>query len=116
VTYLDYINGYDHILFVLALCAVYWCATGKDFDPRHRIHHWAFDHAGLATMQIISVKTQLIEFLILNHFVTACSNLFRKKKASTEEHPNQLFFRAFLRIDSRHGFFELFARTIGQES
>jgi hypothetical protein len=79
---LDYVNGYDHILFVLALCAVYLIRDWKKililvtaFTIGHSIT------LALATLQIISVKTELIEFLIpLTIFITAFSNLFKKEE------------------------------------
>jgi hypothetical protein len=78
---LDYANGYDHILFVLALCAVYVVRDWKKililvtaFTIGHSIT------LALATLNIISVNTSLIEFLIpLTIFITAVSNLFRKE-------------------------------------
>jgi len=77
---LDYVNGYDHILFVLALCAVYLVRDWKKililvtaFTIGHSIT------LALATLNIISVKTELIEFLIpLTIFITAVSNLFKR--------------------------------------
>jgi hypothetical protein len=80
---LDYVNGYDHILFVLALCAVYLVRDWKKililvtaFTIGHSIT------LALATLEIISVKTELIEFLIpLTIFTTAVSNLFKKEEA-----------------------------------
>lgn len=79
---LDYVNGYDHILFVLALCAVYLVRDWKKililvtaFTIGHSIT------LALATLEIISVKTELIEFLIpLTIFTTAVSNLFKKEE------------------------------------
>ena len=79
---LDYINGYDHILFVLALCAVYVVRDWKKililvtaFTIGHSIT------LALSTLRIISVKTELIEFLIpLTIFITAVSNLFHKEE------------------------------------
>jgi HupE / UreJ protein len=79
---LDYINGYDHILFVLALCAVYSVHDWKKililvtaFTIGHSIT------LALATLEIISVKGELIEFFIpLTIFITAVSNLFRPEK------------------------------------
>jgi hypothetical protein len=78
---LDYKNGYDHILFVLALCAIYLVRDWKKililvtaFTIGHSIT------LALATLKLISVKTELIEFLIpLTIFITAVSNLFRKE-------------------------------------
>jgi hypothetical protein len=80
---LDYVNGYDHILFVLALCAVYLARDWKKililvtaFTIGHSIT------LALATLEIISVKTELIEFLIpLTIFTTAVSNLFKKEES-----------------------------------
>ena len=80
---LDYVNGYDHILFVLALCAVYVVRDWKKililvtaFTTGHSVT------LALATLRIISVETNLIEFLIpLTIFITAVSNLFRKEES-----------------------------------
>jgi len=80
---LDYVNGYDHILFVLALCAVYLVRDWKKililvtaFTIGHSIT------LALATLNIISVKSELIEFLIpLTIFITAISNLFKNESA-----------------------------------
>ena len=77
---LDYANGYDHILFVLALCAVYVIRDWKKililvtaFTIGHSIT------LALSTLNIISFNAQWIEFLIpLTIFVTSVSNLFRK--------------------------------------
>jgi hypothetical protein len=78
---LDYANGYDHILFVLSLCAVY---VVKDWR-RILILVTAFTLGHsitlvLATLQIISVNTALVEFLIpLTIFITSVSNFFKKE-------------------------------------
>jgi hypothetical protein len=78
---LDYVNGYDHILFVLALCAVYLVGDWKKililvtaFTIGHSIT------LALATLNIISVRTEWIELLIpLTIFITAVSNLFKSE-------------------------------------
>ncbi len=78
---LDYTNGYDHILFVLALCAVYVVRDWKRililvtaFTIGHSIT------LALSTFNVIDVNAPLIEFLIpLTIFVTAAANLFRKE-------------------------------------
>lgn len=78
---LDYVNGYDHILFVLALCAVYLIGDWKKililvtaFTIGHSIT------LALATLHIINVPTDAIEFLIpLTIFITAVANLFKKE-------------------------------------
>lgn len=79
---LDYANGYDHILFVLALCAVYLVRDWKKililvtaFTIGHSIT------LALATLQLVSVDPAFIEFLIpLTIFITAVSNLFKKEE------------------------------------
>lgn len=76
---LDYANGYDHILFVVALCTIYLMRDWKKililitaFTVGHSIT------LALATLKIISVNPDLIEFLIpLTIFITASSNIFR---------------------------------------
>ena len=84
---LDYVNGYDHILFVLALCAVYLVRDWKKililvtaFTIGHSIT------LALATLNIVSVNAQLIEFLIpLTIFITSVSNLFKKEVMKGEK-------------------------------
>jgi hypothetical protein len=79
---LDYANGYDHILFIVALCALYLFRNWKRvlvlvtaFTIGHSIT------LALATLNIISVNSKLIEFLIpLTIFITAFSNLFKDEE------------------------------------
>ncbi len=79
---LDYFNGYDHILFVVALCAIYLTRDWKKililvtaFTIGHSIT------LALATLEIITVNAELIEFLIpLTIFITAFGNLFRDEE------------------------------------
>ena len=81
---LDYKNGYDHILFVLALCAVYLIRDWKKILIL--VTAFTIGHSvtlALATLQIVSVNVALIEFLIpLTIFITAVSNLFKKEELS----------------------------------
>jgi len=75
-------NGYDHILFVIALCILYSISEWKKvlilvtaFTLGHSIT------LALATLEIINVKSELIEFLIpVTIFITAVSNIFRKSE------------------------------------
>lgn len=81
---LDYKNGYDHILFVVALCALYLMRDWKKvlilvtaFTIGHSIT------LALATLNIISIDQELIEFLIpVTIFITAVSNIFRSTEPS----------------------------------
>src|SRR5712671_4887226 len=104
---LDYVNGYDHILFVLALCAVYLVHDWKKililvtaFTIGHSIT------LALATLSIITVNAGRIEFLIpLTIFVTAIANLFRKEEALNQK-PIQInyFFALFFGLIHGMGF------------
>lgn len=79
---LDYKNGYDHILFVMALCAIYQLRDWKRvlvlvtaFTIGHSIT------LALATLNVINVNAELIEFLIpLTIFITCVTNIFRKEE------------------------------------
>lgn len=78
-------NGYDHILFVIALCTLY------------AINHWkqvlilvtafTLGHSitlALATLEMIRVDAELIEFLIpVTIFITAVSNILKKGDGHT---------------------------------
>lgn len=79
---LDYINGYDHILFVVALCAIYVSRDWKKILVL--VTAFTIGHSitlALATLDIISVNTKMVEFLIpVTIFLTAFGNLFRKEE------------------------------------
>lgn len=89
------VNGYDHILFVLALCAVYLVRDWKQILIL--ITAFTIGHSitlALATLRIISFSTEVIEFLIpLTIFITATGNLFKKDQpgAGGALHINYLF-------------------------
>src|SRR5690606_20411472 len=80
---LDYANGYDHILFVITLCAMYTLRDWKrvlilvtSFTVGHSIT------LALATLDAVSVNAAWIEFLIpLTIFITSVSNLFKNEEA-----------------------------------
>lgn len=81
---LDYRNGYDHILFVVALCALYLIRDWKKLFIL--VTAFTIGHSitlALATLDIISFNQNLIEFLIpLTIFITAVSNIFRNTEIS----------------------------------
>lgn len=76
------LNGYDHILFIVALCAVY------------RLHDWrrvlilvtafTLGHSitlTLATLRVVEYRTEIIEFLIpVTILLTAVSNFFHRSR------------------------------------
>ncbi|MFN7791982.1 MAG: HupE/UreJ family protein [Cyclobacteriaceae bacterium] len=115
---LDYVNGYDHILFVLAFCAVYLIRDWKKililvtaFTIGHSIT------LALATLKIVSVNASLIEFLIpLTIFITCVSNLF-KKEGLTGEKGVQInyLFAVFFGLIHGLGFSNYLRACLGQD-
>jgi hypothetical protein len=80
------LKGYDHILFILTLCAVYSLKEWKRVLVL--VTAFTIGHSltlALATLDLVRVDGDLIEFLIpLTIFVTALSNLLaRKQKVSS---------------------------------
>ncbi len=74
------ILGYDHIMFVVALTAIYLLREWRRllilvtaFTIGHSIT------LALATLRVVNFNSELIEFLIpVTIFITAISNLFKK--------------------------------------
>ena len=83
---LDLRHGYDHILFLIALCALYLMRDWKKvlilvtaFTVGHSIT------LALSAFQVIPVNEPLIEFLIpATIFVTAVSNLFKNEEGLSD--------------------------------
>lgn len=112
------VNGYDHILFVIALCAIYILQDWKRvlilvtaFTIGHSIT------LALATLRIVDFDSDLIEFLIpVTILLTALFNLFKKERTiqSSKIQTNYLLALFFGLI---HGLgFSNFLRSIlGQE-
>lgn len=71
-------RGYDHILFVIALCAVYTLRQGR--QVLILVTAFTIGHSVtlvLATLQLIHYKTALIELLIpITILITAITNFF----------------------------------------
>ena len=84
LTHILDIRGYDHILFVVALCALYLLRDWRKililvtaFTVGHSIT------LALATLRLVRINPELIEFLIpVTIFITAVSNIIRKRGAS----------------------------------
>ncbi len=71
------INGYDHILFIISLCAVYQVKNWK--AVLILVTAFTIGHSvtlALAALDIVSVNTNLVEFLIpVTIFLTAIANI-----------------------------------------
>lgn len=78
------INGYDHILFVIALCAIYRITDWKKILIL--VTAFTIGHSvtlSLAALDIIDYSTELIEFLIPVTIIFTCvANLFHKSSTS----------------------------------
>jgi hypothetical protein len=115
---LDYANGYDHILFVVALCALYLMRDWRQvlilvtaFTIGHSIT------LALSTLEIVTIKADLIEFLIpLTIFITAASNLFKNEEnlSGRPVHLNY-FFAAFFGLIHGLGFSNYLKSILGKD-
>ena len=76
-------KGYDHILFVIVLCAVYKVSEWKKililvtaFTVGHSVT------LAMSALNVVSFKAEIIEFLIpLTILITALYNVLEKKKS-----------------------------------
>ena len=113
------INGYDHILFVLALCAIYVAGDWKKililvtaFTVGHSVT------LALATFKLINVDTDLIELLIpATIFITAASNIFRSRSTSRSAYlGNNYLLGLFFGLVHGMGFSNYLRALLGRDS
>ena len=114
---LDYANGYDHILFVLALCAVYIVRDWKKILIL--VTAFTIGHSvtlALATLNIISIHGSWIEFLIpLTIFITSVSNLFRSEPSEAQNRVQlNYFFALFFGLIHGMGFSNYLKALLGK--
>jgi hypothetical protein len=115
---LNWKYGYDHILFVVALCALYLLRDWKKvlilvtaFTVGHSIT------LALAALKIIPVNEELIEFLIpTTIFVTAVTNLFKNEETIDQRnlHINYAYALLFGFIHGM-GFSNYFRTILGKD-
>jgi hypothetical protein len=83
---LDYANGYDHILFVLALCAIYLMRDWKKIIIL--VTAFTIGHSitlALSVFDVVKINAELIEFLIpVTIFITAMSNIIKRGPTYSE--------------------------------
>ena len=113
------IRGYDHILFILVLCAVYNLREWK----RVLILVTAFTvgHSltlALATLDLFRVNSDLVEFLIpLTIFITALANvLTRKSSYSSSLHTMKYAAALFFGLIHGLGFSNYLRSLLGSET
>jgi len=89
------IRGYDHILFIVALCAIYQLKDWKKIA--FLVTAFTIGHTitlALATLNVITYSTKLIEFLIPITIVLTCLiNFFHKSSQYTYGTENSFSFR-----------------------
>lgn len=112
------INGFDHILFVVALCAIYVTRDWKKililvtaFTIGHSIT------LALATLKVIKVNSDWIEFLIpVTIAVTAVSNIFSPKPSSGRGIQINYVFALFFGLIHGLGFSNYLRSLLGKEA
>jgi hypothetical protein len=112
------IHGYDHILFVLALCAV--------FIPRDwrkiiiLITAFTIGHSltlALATFRVVNVNSNLIEFLIpVTIAITALITLLKPKPLNGRSIPINYFLALFFGLIHGLGFSNYLKSLLGKEA
>lgn len=112
------LKGYDHILFILILCAVY------SFKEWRRVlilvTAFTIGHSltlALATLDLIRVDGEMIEFLIpLTIFITALANvLIKNQKVSSFHHYLKYSAALFFGLIHGLGFSNYLRSLLGSE-
>ncbi len=112
------IAGYDHIMFVVALCALYHPEDWKKililvtaFTLGHSIT------LALATLKIISVNSSLIEFLIpVTILITAVGNLFSREPSYDKKISINYLFAGCFGLIHGMGFSNYLQSLLGRDS
>ncbi|PIQ50329.1 MAG: HupE / UreJ protein [Cytophagales bacterium CG12_big_fil_rev_8_21_14_0_65_40_12] len=111
------LNGFDHILFVVALCAIYLAQDWKKvlilvtaFTIGHSIT------LALSTFELVNFRSEIIEFLIpVTIFITALSNLFKKEGGLNQKALNlNYFFALFFGLVHGLGFSNYLKSLLGK--
>jgi hypothetical protein len=109
------LKGYDHILFIMALCAVYQLKDWKKLLVL--ITAFTLGHSitlALATLKIVKVNSAFIEFLIpITILLTCVLNFFRNEKTKSES--TRYFFAVFFGLIHGLGFSNFLIALLGNE-
>ena len=112
-------NGYDHVLFVICLCALHLSADWKKVVVL--ITAFTIGHSitlALATFNHMSFNVDLIEFLIpVTILITAVSNLLTKEHRIAERKISRnYFYSIFFGLIHGLGFSNYLKALLGDES
>lgn len=109
-------NGYDHILFVVVLCAIYRISEWKKVLVL--VTAFTIGHSvtlALSALDIVQFKAEVIEFLIpLTILITALYNVIKKKSTNQNINVNYLMALFFGFIHGL-GFSNYFKALLGKE-
>lgn len=112
------LNAYDHILFIVSLCAVYSFFQWK--KVLILVTAFTIGHSltlALATLNILKVNVDWIEFLIpFTIFLTAFANVLQKSgKVSSGRHLFKYFMAMFFGLIHGLGFSSYLKSLLGKE-
>ncbi|MGY6521846.1 MAG: HupE/UreJ family protein [Mongoliitalea sp.] len=112
------LDGFDHILFVIALCAIY---LGRDWKKIIiLVTAFTVGHSitlALATLNVIKVNSDLIEFLIpVTIAITAVSNILKPKPSNGRGVQVNYFFALFFGLVHGLGFSNYLRSLLGKEA
>ena len=112
------INGFDHILFVLALCAVYVARDWKKILIL--VTAFTIGHSltlALATFNVVQVRSDLIEFLIpVTIAITALVTIFKPKPSTGRGVQLNYVFAVFFGLIHGLGFSNYLKELLGKEA
>ncbi len=112
------IAGFDHILFVVALCALY---MGRDWKKiLILVTAFTIGHSitlALATLNLLKVNSDIIEFLIpVTIAITAVSNILKPKPSSGSGLQINYLFALFFGLIHGLGFSNYLRSLLGKEA
>jgi hypothetical protein len=112
------IEGYDHILFVIALCTIYTFVDWRKILVL--VTAFTIGHSltlALATLKFISANASLIEFLIpVTIAITSASNLLNTQPKNERPISLNYFFALFFGLIHGLGFSNFLKSLLGKES
>jgi hypothetical protein len=112
------IQGFDHILFVLALCAVYVARDWKKILIL--VTAFTIGHSltlALATFNVVQVRAEVIEFLIpVTIAITAIFTLFRPKPNASKGIQLNYLLAVFFGLIHGLGFSNYLKQLLGKET
>lgn len=112
------INGYDHILFVLALCAVYIPRDWRKIVIL--VTAFTIGHSltlALATFKVVEIRSDIIEFLIpVTIAITAFATILKPRPSSGKNVQMNYLLALFFGLIHGLGFSNYLRELLGKEA